>query len=61
MPFWLATSLFVTTFILVFEWERGGDAGRPLPAARLGGRSSASPRASRSSYVFRDLFYVRLP
>jgi putative tricarboxylic transport membrane protein len=60
MPFWLATALFVTTFIAVFEWERGGDPGRRLRrlawALALGLGTGLAV-----SYGFSDIFLVRLP
>ncbi len=60
LPFWLATFLFVTGFVVLFEW--------PLPEAR-------SQRARRLvfallfgalvalavTFVFQKIFLVRLP
>ena len=60
MPFWLATALFVTSFIAVFEWERGGGARRRL--VRLGWAVFLGLATGLVvSYAFRDLFLVRLP
>ena len=60
MPFWLATFLFVTTFIAVFEWERGGGTRRRL--VRLGWAVFLGLATGLAvSYAFRDLFLVRLP
>ncbi len=60
MPFWLATFLFVTTFIALFEWERGGGTGRRL--VRLGWAVFLGLATGLAvSYAFRDLFLVRLP
>lgn len=60
MPFWLATALFVTSFIAIFEWERGGGSRRRLVrlawAVFLGIATGLVV-----SYGFRDLFLVRLP
>jgi putative tricarboxylic transport membrane protein len=57
MPFWLATALFVTTFIVAFEWA---DDGRR--AARLAWAAAIGIAAGLGiSYVFSDLFLVRLP
>lgn len=60
MPFWLATTLFVTSFIAIFEWERGGGSRRRLVrlvwAVFLGLATGLVV-----SYGFRDLFLVRLP
>jgi putative tricarboxylic transport membrane protein len=60
MPFWLATTLFVTVAIAVFEWDRGGThrerAVRLAWAVFLGIATGVAV-----SYIFRDLFLVRLP
>lgn len=60
IPFWLATALFVTAFIALFEWERGGTRARRLTrlvwAVSLGVATGIIV-----SFVFRDLFLVRLP
>ncbi len=60
MPFWLATAIFVTVSIAVFEWQRGGSrARRPV---RLAWALFLGVTAGITvSYVFRDLFLVRLP
>jgi hypothetical protein len=60
MPFWLATSLFVTTFIAVFEWKRRGERGdrlRRLAWALFLGLATGLA----VSYGFSDIFLVRLP
>lgn len=60
MPFWLATALFVTTFIALFEWERGRERGgrlRRLAWALFLGLTTGFA----VSYGFSDLFLVRLP
>lgn len=60
MPFWLATASFVTVAIAVFEWDRGGTHGRRMVrlawALFLGIGTGVAV-----SYIFRDLFLVRLP
>ena len=60
VPFWLATSTFVTLSIALFEWDRGGKgkqrAVRLAWALFLGLATGLAV-----SYVFRDLFLVRLP
>jgi hypothetical protein len=58
VPFWLATFLFVLAFVLVFEWARGpaGRLRRALMAALY-----AAALAAAVSYVFQELFLVRLP
>ncbi|MEM8854448.1 MAG: tripartite tricarboxylate transporter TctB family protein [Pseudomonadota bacterium] len=59
MPFWLATSLFVTVFIAVFEWRprTGAGHGIALFTAVLQGVLVGLVTA----YVFQELFLVRLP
>lgn len=60
MPFWLATAIFVTAFIIVAEWDRGGDASsryRRFAWALFLGLATGWA----VSYVFSDLFLVRLP
>lgn len=60
MPFWLATALFVTTFIALFEWERGGHTRRRV--IRLAWALFLGLATGLAiSYAFRDLFLVRLP
>jgi putative tricarboxylic transport membrane protein len=60
MPFWLATALFVTSFIAIFEWERGGGSRRR--AVRLAWAVFLGLATGLViSYAFRDLFLVRLP
>jgi putative tricarboxylic transport membrane protein len=57
MPYWLATALFVSTFIAVFEWGDGGP--RWLRLAWAVGLGLGVGLVV--SYVFRELFLVRLP
>jgi putative tricarboxylic transport membrane protein len=60
LPFWLATAVFVSAFIVLFEWEAGAPAHRRMIAlAWATGLGLAAGGAI--SYVFRDLFFVRLP
>jgi hypothetical protein len=59
LPFWLATAIFVTTFIAVFDWNRGNPSRRIV---RLGwalflGLATGWVVAT----VFSDIFLVRLP
>jgi putative tricarboxylic transport membrane protein len=58
MPFWLATWLFVTAFIAIFEWENSA-AGRVRRLAWAVFLGLATGLAV--SYAFRDIFLVRLP
>ena len=60
LPFWLATAIFVTAFITLFEWDRGGDATRRF--VRLGWALFLGLATGWAvSFVFSDLFLVRLP
>ena len=60
MPFWLASAIFVTSFIILFEWQ----PGQPWPArARRIGEAVLLGLATgvAVTLVFEKLFYVRLP
>ena len=60
MPFWLATFIFVTGVILVFDWrERQArhQTGRGIAIALAMGAGTAF----LVSYVFQEWFLVRLP
>lgn len=60
MPFWLATAIFVTVFIGVFEWTRTAPPARHL--RRLGWAVFLGLATGFAvDYVFRVLFLVRLP
>jgi hypothetical protein len=60
IPFWLATFVFVTVSVLAFDWTRRRDAGQVgrgvLIAAAVGAGT-----AFVVSYVFQEVFLVRLP
>jgi putative tricarboxylic transport membrane protein len=60
MPFWLAAALFVTAFIVLFEWRRGDQWQRR--AARF---ATAALQGLITGVVvmlvFEKMFYVRLP
>lgn len=60
LPFWLAASLFITVFILIFEW-RG--AATPAARGRLVGVALAIGVGAglAIAFVFERLFLVRLP
>jgi len=59
-PFWFATLLYVFTFIVVFEWEKG--EARPARRRKLAFATGiAVLSASVIPYVFETLFLVRLP
>ena len=60
MPFWLAATVFVSTFTIIFEWQ----AAMPLPArARRIGEAVLLGLATgvAVTLVFERVFYVRLP
>lgn len=59
MPFWLATSLFVTVFIAVFEWRPRAPAGHAI--ALLTAVLQGALVGVVTAYVFQELFLVRLP
>ena len=59
LPFWLATAIFVTTFIAVFEWDRGSPSRRYIPLAWAVFLGLVTGWVV--SFVFSDLFLVRLP
>jgi putative tricarboxylic transport membrane protein len=60
MPFWAAAALFVTAFIVLFEWRRGDPwsrrATRFATAALQGVITGVAVML-----VFEKMFYVRLP
>jgi Tripartite tricarboxylate transporter TctB family len=60
LPFWLATFLFVAAFVILFEWplatDRSDRARRVLWAVLLAAAVSAA-----TSFVFQEIFLVRLP
>ncbi len=61
LPFWLATAVFVTLFIALFEWQPELRRAR-TPAAALQRRSHrASITGLLVTLVFEKIFYVRLP
>ena len=60
MPFWLATFLFVTAFVALFEWPLASgrtDRLRRLVFAPL----FAAVIAAAVTLLFQDVFLVRLP
>lgn len=60
LPFWLATALFVTVFIFLFEHaerKERGQVGRGALLALVYGLSTAGV----VTFLFEDLFLVRLP
>jgi putative tricarboxylic transport membrane protein len=60
IPFWLATGIFVLTFIIVFEWQASDErAARMRKLAFAGGIAVLA--ATIIPYTFETLFLVRLP
>jgi len=57
LPFWLAASIFVATFILIFEWPSAADR-RKLVAVALG---VGLVTGVAVTWLFQDVFLVRLP
>ena len=57
MPYWIATALFVASFIVVFEW---GDSERRVARLSWAGAIGVGVGVV-VSYVFSELFLVRLP
>lgn len=60
VPFWLATALFVFVSILAFEWRdrrARGELGRGIAVAA----ACAAGTAAGVTFVFQELFLVRLP
>jgi len=57
VPFWLATFVFVSLFVIAFEWRRDGPhTWRIGVALAYGAAISATV-----SLVFQELFLIRLP
>jgi hypothetical protein len=60
LPFWLGTALFVTAFVVVFQFGQrkasGSVARGVVVAVACGAITSAAV-----TYLFEHLFYVRLP
>lgn len=60
IPFWLATFVFVTVFVLAFDWARRRDAGQTARGV-LFALAIGAGTAFLVSYVFQEVFLVRLP
>lgn len=60
VPFWLATFVFVTASVLAFDWTRRRDAGQTGRGVLLAVAVGAGT-AFVVSYVFQEIFLVRLP
>jgi putative tricarboxylic transport membrane protein len=60
IPFWLATFIYVSLFILLFDWRTRSDRGetrKGIVMALVYGAGTAF----LVSYVFQEVFLVRLP
>ena len=58
LPFWLATFLFALVFVVVFEWPQGEQGRiRRISFALV----YAAVLAAAVTYVFQEIFLVRLP
>jgi Tripartite tricarboxylate transporter TctB family len=60
IPFWLATFVFVAGFLLAFDWTHRRDAGQTLKGVLFAVTIGAGT-AFGVSYVFQEVFLVRLP
>jgi putative tricarboxylic transport membrane protein len=60
IPFWVATFLFVTTFIILFNWQAISSEGFVKKVLVLA-ISMGVGTSFVVSYVFQELFLVRLP
>jgi hypothetical protein len=60
IPFWLATLVFVAGFVLAFDWTRRRDAGQTTKGVLFAAAIGAGT-AFLVSYVFQEIFLVRLP
>jgi putative tricarboxylic transport membrane protein len=59
MPFGLATFLFITAFIVIFNMPVATARKAAIVAVKAG--ATAAIAAVTIAFVFRDLFYIRLP
>ena len=60
IPFWLATFVFVFVFMLAFDWTRRREAGQTAKGVLFAVAIGAGT-AFVVSYVFQEVFLVRLP
>lgn len=61
LPFWLATSGFVSAFIFFFDRERQTALGRSTGRQLLLALVCGAVAGGAISMIFQDIFYVRLP
>jgi hypothetical protein len=60
MPFWIAAAIFVTTFIVLFEW-RPGDPWQTRAKQMATALTQGVATGIAVVLVFEKIFYVRLP
>lgn len=61
LPFWLATLVFVTGFILWFDRERQAALGRSPLRRLLFALACGAISSGVVTFLFQEVFYVRLP
>lgn len=61
LPFWLATLAFVSGFIFFFDRERQRVLGRSTARQALLALLYGAATSALVTFVFQELFYVRLP
>jgi hypothetical protein len=60
LPFWLGTALFVTAFVFLFQYAQRKAQGRTMRGGIVA-LACGVITAATVTFVFQDLFYVRLP
>ena len=60
LPFWLVCFLFVFLAIVLFEWRERQQAGT-LPRGLLVAALVAAAAAAAITFIFQDVFLVRMP
>jgi hypothetical protein len=60
LPFWAATTLFVTASIMIFQWPECRRSGTLAKGAMIALACGASTAAAVTA-VFQEIFLVRLP
>jgi len=61
LPFWLVTAVFVAAFIFFFDRERQNALGRSTARQAVLAATCGVATSAIVSYVFQEVFYVRLP
>ncbi len=60
LPFWLGTALFVTAFVFLFQYAKRKASGQTIRGVVVA-LACGVLTALAVTYVFEQLFYVRLP